>query len=72
MISAAHLTILMIVSAGAAKPKDGGDDEWVHLPNKCEGNRFHAAGPFVCGATTHHVLDNCGGNPHAAERLCRK
>ncbi len=26
---------LMISSVGAAK--EGGDDEWVHLPNKCEG-----------------------------------
>lgn len=26
---------LVIPSVGAAK--DGGDDEWVHLPNKCEG-----------------------------------
>uniref|UniRef100_A0A3P9JIA6 Protein canopy homolog 3 n=1 Tax=Oryzias latipes TaxID=8090 RepID=A0A3P9JIA6_ORYLA len=40
MISGAHLTILLIVSAGAAKPKDGGDDEWVHLPNKCEVCKF--------------------------------
>lgn len=29
-------SILVIIwSVGAAK--DGGDDEWVHLPNKCEG-----------------------------------
>lgn len=27
--------IVIIWSVGAAK--DGGDDEWVHLPNKCEG-----------------------------------
>lgn len=28
---------VIIWSVGAAK--DGGDDEWVHLPNKCEGKR---------------------------------
>lgn len=27
--------VCVILSVGAAK--DGGDDDWVHLPNKCEG-----------------------------------
>lgn len=27
--------LVIISSVGAAKPE--GDDEWVHLPNKCEG-----------------------------------
>lgn len=36
MFVAGFASFLVIIwSAGAAK--DGGDDEWVHLPNKCEG-----------------------------------
>lgn len=35
---------LAIWSVGAAK--DGGDDEWVHLPNKCEGKSARYQ-PFV-------------------------
>ncbi|XP_036072436.1 protein canopy homolog 3 [Oryzias melastigma] len=38
MISGAFLTVLLFASATAAK--DGGDDEWVHLPNKCEVCKF--------------------------------
>lgn len=42
MILAAYLSFLVVVSSvGAAK--SGGDDEWVHLPNKCEGNWTLAA-----------------------------
>lgn len=37
MNSATYLSFfLLISSAGAAK--SGGDDDWVHLPDKCEGN----------------------------------
>ncbi|XP_044038882.1 protein canopy homolog 3 [Siniperca chuatsi] len=39
MISAAYLSFFLIISSvGAAK--NGGDDEWVHLPNKCEVCKF--------------------------------
>lgn len=37
MILAAYLSFFLIFSSvGAAK--NAGDDDWVHLPNKCEGN----------------------------------
>lgn len=42
MFVAGFASILVIIwSVGAAK--DGGDDEWVHLPNKCEGKcvKYH-------------------------------
>lgn len=38
MLVAGFTSFFVIIwSAGAAK--DGGDDEWVHLPDKCEGKR---------------------------------
>lgn len=38
MVLAGFVSFLLVISSvGAAK--DGGDDEWVHLPNKCEGKR---------------------------------
>lgn len=39
MILVAYLSVFVLfLAAGAAK--DGGDDEWVHLPNKCEVCKF--------------------------------
>ncbi|KAK2862809.1 hypothetical protein Q5P01_002342 [Channa striata] len=39
MVLAAYLSFLLLTSSvGAAKP--GGDDDWVHLPNKCEVCKF--------------------------------
>ncbi|KAL7375560.1 hypothetical protein ABVT39_019676 [Epinephelus coioides] len=35
---ATYVSFLSIISAGAAK--SGGDDDWVHLPNKCEVCKF--------------------------------
>lgn len=36
MILAGFLSCVFVISSiGAAK--EGGDDDWVHLPNKCEG-----------------------------------
>ncbi|XP_072314757.1 protein canopy homolog 3 [Eucyclogobius newberryi] len=43
MILAEHfLALALFLALGAAKKKDaaGGDDEWVHLPNKCEVCKF--------------------------------
>ncbi|TNN23551.1 hypothetical protein EYF80_066327 [Liparis tanakae] len=38
MTLAAYLTVISVMSSvGAAKT--GGDDDWVYLPNKCEGKR---------------------------------
>lgn len=36
MILAAYLSFFLLISSVEAA-KDG-DDDWVHLPNKCEGN----------------------------------
>lgn len=40
MVLAACWTVLLLSSVRAAQRKDGGDDEWVHLPNKCEVCKF--------------------------------
>ncbi|XP_055012241.1 protein canopy homolog 3 [Boleophthalmus pectinirostris] len=40
MILAEYFLVLGLFLAPGAAKKDGGDDEWVHLPNKCEVCKF--------------------------------
>lgn len=49
----AGLTSLLVIIGSVAAAKDGGDDEWVHLPNKCEGKRQMSAS---ISKTAHKVL----------------
>lgn len=52
MVLATLWTVFFVISlVGAAK--NPGDDDWVHLPNKCEGKRrrLAASGPHSCAVT---------------------
>ncbi|XP_041821162.1 protein canopy homolog 3 [Chelmon rostratus] len=72
MILAGYFAIFFVISwVGAAK--EGGDDEWVHLPNKCEVCKFVTIEMKMAFEETgktkevigmnYHFIDNKGAKP---------